>query len=100
PGARSLAATARLLMGMVAAGADMTLHSAAPATRLIARAFTGHLPIVSARPVTSPTNPEPAWTISRTATGWRSRSVEDTIRRDAQPISKRAFGKPAVWRME
>src|SRR5262245_60138593 len=41
-------------MGMVATGADMTLHSAAPATRLIARAFTGHLPIVSARPVTSP----------------------------------------------
>jgi len=33
-------------MGMVDAGADMMPHSAAPTTRLIASAFTGHLPIV------------------------------------------------------
>jgi len=33
-------------MGMAAAVADMMPHSAAPTTRLIASAFTGHLPIV------------------------------------------------------
>src|SRR5262245_35344697 len=39
---RSLAAAARLLIGIADAGTDMTLHSAAPATILIARAFMGH----------------------------------------------------------
>jgi len=38
-------------MGIADAGADMMPQSAAPATQLIARAFTGHLPIVGARPV-------------------------------------------------
>src|SRR6516162_4941136 len=43
PSARSLAAAARLLLGIADAGADTTLHSAAPARRLMARAFMGHL---------------------------------------------------------
>jgi len=38
-------------MGIADAGVDMMPQSAAPATKLIARAFTGHLPIVGARPV-------------------------------------------------
>src|SRR5262249_42113924 len=55
PSARSLAAAARLLIGIANAGTDMRLHSAAPATIPMARAFMGHsLSIGSARPVTSP----------------------------------------------
>src|SRR5262245_63863794 len=38
-------------MGIADARVDMMPQSAAPATKLIARAFTGHLPIVGARPV-------------------------------------------------
>src|SRR5262249_42772667 len=63
-------------MGIADAGMDITLPSAAPATILIARAFTGHLPIVAARPETKPANPELARMVSRTPAGGRSRSVE------------------------
>src|SRR5262249_36891019 len=42
PSGRSLAAAARLLIGIANAGTDMRLHSAAPATILMARAFMGH----------------------------------------------------------
>src|SRR5262245_16312074 len=41
PSARSLATVGRLLIGIADAGADMMPHSATPATRLIATAFTG-----------------------------------------------------------
>jgi len=40
-------------MGIADAGADMTLQSAAPATKPIERAFMGHLPIVAAPPETA-----------------------------------------------
>src|SRR5262249_34336846 len=69
----SLAAAARLAMGIADAGTDMRLHSVVPATILMTSAFTGHLPIVSARPVTSP--PTLNWMLSRTPAGGRSRSV-------------------------
>src|SRR5262249_50821831 len=50
-------------MGIADAGADMTPQSAAPATKLIERAFTGHLPIVGARPVQAH-QPGPAWMVA------------------------------------
>src|SRR5262249_42144623 len=46
PSARSLAAAARLLIGIANAGTDMRLHSAAPATILMARAFMGDFLLV------------------------------------------------------
>jgi hypothetical protein len=45
-------------MGIADAGMDMTLHSVAPATILIARAFTGHLPLLLPVPKKSPPTPE------------------------------------------
>jgi len=43
-------------MGIADAAVDMTLQSAAPATILIARAFTGHLPSLVPVPK-KPANP-------------------------------------------
>src|SRR5262245_48656612 len=60
-------------MGIADAGTAMTLHSAALATILIARAFTGHLLLLARK---KPANPELAWMVSRTPAGGRSRSVE------------------------
>jgi hypothetical protein len=50
-------------MGIADAGADMMSQSAAPATKLIAKAFTGHLPIVGARPVQA-RQPRTAWMVA------------------------------------
>ena len=50
-------------MGIADAGADMTPQSAAPATKLIERTFTGHLPVVGARPVQA-RQPRTAWMVA------------------------------------
>src|SRR5262245_12089507 len=63
-------------MGIADAGTAMTLHSAAPATILIARAFTGHLLLLLPVPEKA-RQPRTRLDGIRTLAGGRSRSVED-----------------------
>jgi len=63
-------------MGIADAGMAMTLHSAAPATILIARAFTGHLPLLLPVPKKA-RQPRTGAEGITDAGGRRSRSVED-----------------------
>jgi hypothetical protein len=60
-------------MGIADAGMDMTLHSAAPATILIARALIGHLPSLVPIPK-KPANPNwRAWYHGRRPAGCHKR---------------------------
>src|SRR5262249_45094121 len=65
-------------MGIADTGMDMRLHNAAPATKLMARAFMGHLLLLRSR--NKPANPALVRIVSRTPAGRRSRSVEDPHR--------------------
>jgi hypothetical protein len=64
-----------LVMGIAAAGTNMTLQSAVPATILIARAFMGHLLLLRSR--NKPAKPCTGEDRIMDAAGGRSRSIED-----------------------
>src|SRR5215813_7701952 len=65
-------------MGIADAGMDMRLPSAAPATKLMARAFMGHLLLLRSR--NKPATPALARMVSRMPARRWSRSVEEVHR--------------------
>src|SRR5262249_7480619 len=65
-------------MGIADAGADMTPQSAAPATKPIERAFTGHLLLLLGPEKSPPTPNSPGWYHGRRPAGGHEALKPDT----------------------
>src|SRR5262249_41647385 len=92
PSPRSLAAAARLHGGIADAGADTTLHSAAPARRLMARAFMGHLLLLP------PAAPLMAKSRSGFYVGCRTRAARERCATTLHDFARYAVAAPSIVR--